>query len=703
MLIKNYIQSSFWLLFLFLGSYLHAQKIYTEIIDAQQVTIARDKWGVAHIFAKTDAEVAYGLAWANSEDAFPILQDMLILSKGKAGIQKGKEGAAFDFFAKAIDAKATVDSFFNTLDADYQLYLNGYVQGLNAYAKAHPREIARPNVFPIESKDMIRIYLIAFAALSGSPEVIQNIVSGDYDNSKEKNGFGSNAYAFNSPKTADGKTYLCINPHFFVEGPFAFYEAHLCSEQGLNMTGALFHGGTSVFMGNNENLGWGQTYNYVDQVDIYKLEMHPSKKLYYKLDDKYLKLQKKPIKLRVKIGKIVIPVRRMAYQSQHGLVLKSPKGEFYAIKSPSFSNVKVGEQYYKMNKAANFEEWRAALDINALNMFNIVYADKNENIFYISNARLPKRKENYDYNQILEGNISENIWTEFYPQSELPQVKNPKSGYVFNMNNTPTNATDAAENFPKSKTIPQVNLRDGDNSRSTRFMEMLKARENTKYNFEEFKKLKFDLQISKNTYFFKTLAPLYAINPENYPQIEEAIKIVQSWDGDARPENTTATLFMLTIENVLKKYGWGDEVFILGLPSQATEADFVEGIEKASAFLLKYHNSIKVPVNQVLSHYRNGKFYPISGFPDALSPAFGSHVKNGKYKMEFADTYIHFVKFNQKGAETIETLLPFELTRTCEQYEDELAMFNQREMKQMSLDKSLILQNAVKIYKPVKK
>ncbi len=702
MQIKNFIQSGSLLLFLCVVVNLYGQKIYPQTIDPQQVTIARDEWGVAHIFAKTDAEVAFGLAWANSEDAFPILQDMLILTKTKAGIQKGKEGAAFDFFVKAIDAKQTVDSFFNTLDADFLLYINGYVQGINAYAKAHPKEVARPNVFPIESKDLVRIYLIAFAALSGSPEAIQNIVSGAYDKTTQKNGFGSNAYAFNSKKTADGKTYLCMNPHFFVEGPFAFYEAHLCSEQGLNMTGALFHGGTSVFIGNNENLGWGQTYNYVDQVDIYKLEMHPSKKLYYKLDDKYLKLEKKPIKLRVKIGKIVIPVRKMAYKSQHGLVLKSPKGEFYAIKSPSFSNVKVGEQYYKMNKAANYEEWKAALDLNSLNMFNIVYADKNDNIFYISNARLPKRNKNYDYSDILNGNVSENIWTEFHTQDELPQVKNPTCGYVFNMNNTPTNATCAEENFPRAQTIPEVDLRPGDNSRSTRFMEMLAAKGGEKFSFEEFKSLKFDLKISKNTHFFKTLSLLYSIKAENYPHIEEAIKIVQEWDGDASPENTSATLFMISIENVLKKYGLGDETFILGLDG-ATEADFVAGIEQASAFLLKHHNSIKVPVNQVLSHYRNGKFYPISGYPDALSPAFGTHVKNGKYKMDFADTYIHFVKFNSKGAETIETLLPFELTRTCENYKDELEMFNKREMKKMSLDKSWILKNAVKVYNPVKK
>jgi acyl-homoserine-lactone acylase len=71
--------------------------------------------------------------------------------------------------------------------------------------------------------------------------------------------------------------------------------------------------------------------------------------------------------------------------------------------------------------------------------------------------------------------------------------------------------------------------------------------------------------------------------------------------------------------------------------------------------------------------------------------------------MLFADTYIHFVKFNRQGAERIETLLPFEQTRTCEQYEDELAMFNRREMKTMSLDKAEILKKAKRIYNPIRR
>ena len=65
-------------------------------IDPQHITIARDSFGVPHIFAPTDPEVAYGLAWAQAEDDFNTLQLVMLLGKGGLGAAIGKKGAAAD-------------------------------------------------------------------------------------------------------------------------------------------------------------------------------------------------------------------------------------------------------------------------------------------------------------------------------------------------------------------------------------------------------------------------------------------------------------------------------------------------------------------------------------------------------------------------------------------------------------------------------
>jgi acyl-homoserine-lactone acylase len=72
-------------------------------IDPQKITIVRDQWGVPHIFAETDAEVSYGLAWANAEDDFFTMQELLFSVKGMAGMVMVKDGAARDFFAHPLD------------------------------------------------------------------------------------------------------------------------------------------------------------------------------------------------------------------------------------------------------------------------------------------------------------------------------------------------------------------------------------------------------------------------------------------------------------------------------------------------------------------------------------------------------------------------------------------------------------------------
>ena len=50
---------------LFLSIFLFSSLLNSQI-NPNNIDIVRDNYGVPHIFAKTDAELAYGLAWANA-------------------------------------------------------------------------------------------------------------------------------------------------------------------------------------------------------------------------------------------------------------------------------------------------------------------------------------------------------------------------------------------------------------------------------------------------------------------------------------------------------------------------------------------------------------------------------------------------------------------------------------------------------------
>ena len=72
---------------------------------------------------------------------------------------------------------------------------------------------------------------------------------------------GSNVIAVSPTRSADKFTRLAINSHQPWTGPVAWYEAHISSDEGWNMMGGLFPGAPFVFVGFNENLGWGMTVN----------------------------------------------------------------------------------------------------------------------------------------------------------------------------------------------------------------------------------------------------------------------------------------------------------------------------------------------------------------------------------------------------------------------------------------------------------
>ncbi|MEZ5027321.1 MAG: penicillin acylase family protein [Ferruginibacter sp.] len=73
-------------------------------INPAAIDIVRDSFGVPHIFAKTDAEVAYGLAWAQAEDDFKSMQEVILPAKNLMAAVQGKKGAAADYTLPFFDA-----------------------------------------------------------------------------------------------------------------------------------------------------------------------------------------------------------------------------------------------------------------------------------------------------------------------------------------------------------------------------------------------------------------------------------------------------------------------------------------------------------------------------------------------------------------------------------------------------------------------
>jgi acyl-homoserine-lactone acylase len=688
-------------LFLLVNSSLRSQDF--PAINTQNVTIIRDSLGMPHIFGHTDAEAAYGLAYANCEDAFQHMQEQLLLSKQLQGRVKGVDGAKADFFAHFIAAREIVDyRFEDDLTPEYKRYLDGYVQGVNAYAFKHPEEVLNDREFPITSKDILTAYMVALSYLSGAAGDLPKAMDGTAGDPPKP--WGSNAFAMNAPMTKDGKTYLCTNPHFMMDGPFSFYEAHIASDEGLNFTGALFHGGTSIFMGNNEHLGWGMTYNYFDRSDIYELKMEGHGSKYYEYDGKWYKLRKRPLWLHVNLGKkpnsFVLPVHKMTYMSLIGPTVKSKNGKYYALRFPANHSISVSQQLYYMNKAQNFEQWKAAVNRQALTFFNLVYADQSGNIYYNSYGAVPDRNKTYDSYQPMPGNTSDAVWNKLIPVDSLPHVLNPPCGYVFNTNNSPFHATCKGSNDDPSRLPPYVDERPGDNNRAERLVEMIEAHPG-KFSFEDFKALKFDCHFPKQSVFLSSIHTLFELDPAKYPNIAPLIERVKRWNKSGEPENTEATIIALCLDNLIRGHNLDDAQFVSGL--NLPESDYVKAYEYAKAYLDKYYKgNYDVPMGDI-HRLRRGKVdMPAIGFPDMLCVSYPKQQADGKFTPDFGDTFVQFVVFGKNGVECMESLLPF--GASCKDNSphltDQMGPFTQHRPKTLYLNQEQCRQHAERIYHP---
>ncbi len=669
------------------------------------IQIARDQWGVPHIFAPTDAEVAYGLAWAQCEDDFVTMQEQMIAGRGRLGEVKGKDGITVDFGVQYMGLSEIADKYAHQLtNPHFNKYLAAFAAGANAYASLHPEELLLPDLFPLKEKDLLIGFLLGNVEISGAGKDLVNILEG-----RVAEGFGddlpkgSNAIAISNRKTTDDYTYLAINSHQPLEGWYSWYEAHLVSEEGLNILGGTFPGGSCIFHGVNEHLGWAHTVNHADFSDVYQLVMHPEKEGLYRFDGEWLPLIEKPYWAWMKIiGPLKIPIRQTIYESKYGPTFETEKG-FFAWRYLVAQGIGAAEQWFKMNKAKNFEEFQAALTMQEIVSTNIVYADKEDNIYYLSNGKLPIRNPNYDWKGTLPGDTSATLWADaFFPIDSLPQVLNPQSGYVFNTNNTPFSASGLADNPVEDEDNKTMGYQATgvENNRSTRLMELMSQHDSLDY--ATFKKIKYDTHYpSKLTSpYMGNLELMLQLPADKYPVIKDAIDLLKAWNRDTEVKNTTAALFILSLNALtdqLKEDHRYNNGYVL------TEADCVQAITKGRAKLMKDHGTLEVPLGSVQRHIRGEVSLPLGGGPDVLAAMYSTDDKEGRFKGVAGESYILLARFGKDGVQ-LESVNAY---GTCAEIgaphnTDQMQLFVDQDLKPMTLDKTLVLEQAVRVYSPMK-
>ncbi|MDB4851507.1 acylase [Flavobacteriaceae bacterium] len=669
-------------------------KGYSQI-NPDHIEIIRDNYGVPHIYAPTDAEVAYGFAWAQAEDHFKLIQEGYLAGNGLLGKLIGLKGAGADFLTQLIQSEETVDKYYNTLDEKFIALAEAFAEGLNAYSKKHPEEILEKKLFPLTVKKLLRYTQLQLFISNEADKLVSGIVNNSlsWPYKIEEDSKGSNFIAVSRNRTGSDETFLAINTHQPLEGPTSWYEAHLVSKEGTNIIGAAFPGTPCILTGANEYLGWTHTVNYPDKADVFALQMHPKKKDVYLVDGKPYKLEKFKAKLTVKFLGINIPIKKKFYKSIYGPTLKNKTG-VYSVRTPSTTNITAIEQWWKMNKATNFSEFYEALEMKALPGYNIGYADRNDTIFYISNGKIPIRAKGYDWTDVVPGNTLETLWDSYYDIKDLPQVVKPKSGFVYNANHSPFKSSSEADNPIAENFAKEMNFETYDNNRSTRLLKLLEEEE--RIDYKRFKRIKYDHQLpTPLQYNYMDLNPLFDMRAADYPEVGTLLTDIQNWDRITNPTSYGAGAYASLYYQLTPFY------YQLGKDRVFTKEALYEALKITKDHLKTYFNAERIQLGEFQKLVRGNKELPIYGLPDVVTAMKGQPYKDGKIKITHGESYIGLVRFTPTKT-YFESVISFGNSRRPESphYTDQMELYSNFETKTMSFDRSDVMKTAKRVYAP---
>lgn len=536
------------ILFICFTSTVFAQKLSAQEISrlnkiAQQVTIIRDRWGIAHIYGKTDADAVFGMLYAQCEDDFKRVEMNYIEKLGRMSEIKGRS-----FVYNDLETRLLIDA--NEAKADYKnaapwlkKLLNSYADGINFYLHKHP-----------EVKPLMLTHFEPWFPLLWTDGSIGAISTADLTNAELKSFYGnddkyayaekvkdmqtgSNGFAIAPSKTASGNAILYINPHT------TFYfrpEIQISSQEGLNAYGAVTWGQFFIYQGFNENCGWMHTSSNVDVADIYTEKIiTKNKKLFYEYDSKLLPVLEKKITISYLENGKLIPKTFTAYFTNKGPIMAKRDGKWISLKSNNRS-IKSLEQSWLRTKSKNFEDYKKAMELKANTSNNTVYADNKGNIAYWHGNFIPIRDKNLNWSKAVDGSTSATQWKGLHNPSETVHLFNPSNGWLQNCNSTPFSVADA--NSPKKENYLPYMAPDGENFRGVNAVRILSK--GTNYTLDKIITDSYDTKLS----IFEVLIPALIssfeknIKPENplYNELIDPITELKKWDFYAN-ENSIAT------------------------------------------------------------------------------------------------------------------------------------------------------------------
>ncbi len=328
------------------------------------------------------------------------------------------------------------------------------------------------------------------------------------------------------------------NPHQAWNQVATYYEAHLTVPGKLDFYGSTFVGRPVLTTGFNKHLGWSHTVNYPDLEEIYEVARDPNQPDQYLFDEGSVPIEKQVATIKVKTDTGLKTETRTFSYTPLGPVIHETDSKLFILRSAAYDEYRFYQQWLRMSEATSLAEFRKALDAQAIPMFNICYADREGNIYYLWNGTIPNMPHAPHSFEAVAVDDSDEVWTQFHPIVELPQLLNPKGGYVHNCNSAPylTNAHERLNrnDFPKHFPDDRFSLR------SQHSLELI--HNDDQFSLEQVVEMKHSLRMLLAERVKDDLVAAVEGSDAD-PTSKQAIKAVGDWNNSVAADTRGSSLF----------------------------------------------------------------------------------------------------------------------------------------------------------------
>jgi acyl-homoserine-lactone acylase len=584
---------------------------------AQNVTMTRDDWGIAHVHGRTDADAVFGMIYAQAEDDFNRVETNYLTSLGRLAEAEGEGAIWQDLRARLYMEPSVLEARYAESPDWLQRLMVAWADGLNFYLSTHP-EVRPRAIRHFEpwmamsftegsiGGDIERISLPALRAFYSRPSpAIAAAAAAPPLPPVDREPRGSNGIAIARANTSAGHTLLLINPHtsFFFRS-----ELQVASDEGLNAYGAATWGQFFVYQGFNDRAGWMHTSSGVDVVDEFVETIVPrNSRLYYRYGNEERPVATSAVTITYRTTNGGQAARTFTvYRTHHGPIVREENGRWVAFAMMD-RPVEALSQSFLRTKARDFTSYMRVMQLRANSSNNTLFADANGDIAYLHPQFIPRRDDRFDYTRPVDGSDPATDWHGLTELDQLPSLHNPANGWVYNTNNWPYSA--AGPNSPRAADFPRYMDTAGENPRGQHALRLLTGTRG--WTLERLQAAAFDHELPLFEELLPGLLRAWEQAPVSDPlkrRLADQVAMLRAWDRRWSAESVPTSLAVFWGEAMLTRVArgsWGPGLTTYQAMAAAPPQLQLEALAAASDRLRAEFGNWRTPWGEINRFQRN--------------------------------------------------------------------------------------------------